>query len=143
VKRIRYLCSSKNKLSFSLSFSLLHSFFVKEKEKLNNHNNKNNYNMPLAKDVTMELEPPKTPVTPTVLISSSLDPLSEERSETIHVQVGPRPFAMSQNILPQKRGGGNSMLTPERLRLSRPASSTQFQFQKRKDATTLPVVCQI
>jgi hypothetical protein len=88
VKRIRYLYSCTNKLSFSLSFSLLHSFFVKEKEKLNNYNNKNNYNMPLAKDVTIELEPLKTLVTPIltlVLILSSLDALSEERSKTIHV----------------------------------------------------------
>jgi hypothetical protein len=66
----------------------LHSFFVKEKEKLNYYNNKNNYNMPLAKDVTIELKPLKTLVTPTltlVLILSSPDPLSEERSKTIHV----------------------------------------------------------
>jgi hypothetical protein len=99
VKTIRYLYSCKNKLCFNLSFSLLYSFFVKEKEKLNNYNNNNNnYNMPLAKDVLIELEPLKTLVTPTltlVLILSSLDPLSEERSKTIHVQVGPRPFTIS------------------------------------------------
>jgi hypothetical protein len=58
--------------------------------------------MPLAKDVHIDLEPPKTLETPTptlVLLSSSLDPLSEERSNTIHVQVSLRPFAISQNIL--------------------------------------------
>jgi hypothetical protein len=91
----------------------------------------------------MGLEPPKTPETPTptpILLSSSPDPTSEERSDTIHVQVGPRPFAISQNILPQKRGGGNSMITPERLRLSRPAPPMRFQFQKQKGTTTLPVV---
>ena len=89
----------------------------------------------------MELEPPRTPETPTptpILLSSSPDPLFEERAETIHVQVGPRPFAILQNI-PQKRGGGTSITTPERLRFSRPAPSTQFQFQKRKNATPLPV----
>jgi hypothetical protein len=30
-------------------------------------------------------------------------------------------------------------MTPERLRFSRPALATQFQFQKQKGATTLPV----
>jgi hypothetical protein len=86
--------------------------------------------MPLATDVAMELEPPKTLKTPTptpalpILLHSSpdsLDPLSEERPNTIHVQVGPRPFVSSQNILPQKRGVGNSIITPERLRFSMPA----------------------
>jgi hypothetical protein len=90
----------------------------------------------------MDLEPPKTPETPTptpILLSSSPDPISEERSDTIHVQVGPRPFALSQSILPQKRGGGNSVTTPERLRLGRPAPALRFQFQKQKGTTTLPV----
>jgi hypothetical protein len=91
----------------------------------------------------MELEPPKTQETPTpmpILLSSSPDPPSEARSDTIHVQVGPNPFATTQNIVPQKRGGDKSMITPERLRLNSPALSTQFQFQKRKGATILPVV---
>jgi hypothetical protein len=45
--------------------------------------------MPLAKDVPMELEPPKTPETPTptsafpIHLPSSPDPQSEERSDTI------------------------------------------------------------
>jgi hypothetical protein len=90
----------------------------------------------------MELEPPKTPETPSptpILLSSSPDPLIEETAETLHVQVGPKPFATSQNIVPQKRGGGNSMITPERLRLSRPAPAMRFQFQK-QSTTTLPDV---
>jgi hypothetical protein len=98
--------------------------------------------MALARDVAMDLEPPKTPETPTptpILLSSSPDPISEEESDTIHVQVGPRPFALSQSILPQKRGGGNNVTTPERLRLSRPAPALKFQFQKQKGTTTLPV----
>jgi hypothetical protein len=85
--------------------------------------------MPLAKDVPMEREPLKTPETPTptpILLSSSLDPTSEERLDTIHVQVGPRPFAIPQNILPQKQGGGNSIATLERLRLNRPALSIRL-----------------
>jgi hypothetical protein len=32
------------------------------------------------------------------------------------------------------------MVTPERLRLNRPAPSMRFQFQKQKGTTTLPVV---
>jgi hypothetical protein len=98
--------------------------------------------MPLAKDVHMDLEPLKTPETPTptpVLLSSSPDPPSEESSDTIHVQVGPRPFAIPQNIVLQKRGGGNSIMTPERLRFNRPAPATQFQFRKQNGATALPV----
>jgi hypothetical protein len=119
--KVSLLVQKQALLSSSLSFSSLHK---KEKENINENNN--NYNMPLAKDVAMELEPPKTPETPTptpILLSSSPEPLSEERSNTIHVQVGPRPFAIPQNLLLQKRGGGNSMITPERLRLSRPAPS--------------------
>jgi hypothetical protein len=88
--------------------------------------------MPLAKDVAIDLEPLKTLETPTltlILLSSSLDPLIEETAETIHVQVSPRPFALSQNILPQKRGGGTSIITLERLQLSRPAPPLRFQFQ--------------
>jgi hypothetical protein len=99
--------------------------------------------MPLAKDVAIDLEPPKTPETPTptpILLSSSPDPLIKETAKTIHVQVGPRPFALSQNILPQKRGGGTSIITPERLQLSRPAPPLRFQFQSQKGITTLPVV---
>jgi hypothetical protein len=99
--------------------------------------------MPLAKDVAIDLEPPKTPETPTptpILLSSSPDPLIKETAETIHVQVSPRPFAVSQNMLPQKQGGGTSMITPERLRLSRPAPPMRFQFQSQKGTTTLPVV---
>jgi hypothetical protein len=85
--------------------------------------------MPLAKDVPIELEPLKTLETPTltlILLSSSLDPLSGERAETIHLQVGPRPLAISQNMLPQKRGRGTSMITLERLRLSRLALAMRF-----------------
>jgi hypothetical protein len=85
--------------------------------------------MPLAKDVPIELEPLKILETPTptlILLSSSLDPTSKERSDTIHVQVGPRPFAIPHNILPQKRGRGNSIITPERLQLSRPALPIRF-----------------
>jgi hypothetical protein len=53
--------------------------------------------MPLAKDVPIKLEPLETLEVATltlILLSSSLDPLSTERAETIHVQVGPRPLAM-------------------------------------------------
>jgi hypothetical protein len=85
--------------------------------------------MPFVKDVAMELEPPKTPETPTptpILLSSSPDPLVEETAETIHVQVSPRPFSMSQNILLQKQGRGNSIITLERLRLARLALSLRF-----------------
>jgi hypothetical protein len=85
--------------------------------------------MPLPADLPMELEPPKTLETPTpilILLSSSLDPLSEASSNTIHVQVAPNLFAISQNIVPQKRGGDKSMITLERLRLNRLALLTQF-----------------
>jgi hypothetical protein len=85
--------------------------------------------MPLAKDIAIELEHSKTLETPTltlILLSSSLDPLIEETAETIHVQVSPRPFAISQNILLQKQGGGTSIITLERLRLSRLALSLRF-----------------
>jgi hypothetical protein len=85
--------------------------------------------MPLAKDVHIDIEPLKALETPTltlVLLSSSLDPLSEERSNTIYVQVGPRPFAILQNILLQKRERGNSIITLERLRLSRLALPIRF-----------------
>jgi hypothetical protein len=54
--------------------------------------------MPLPTDLPMELEPPKTPETPTpilILLSSSLDPLSEAMPNTIYVQVAPNPFAIS------------------------------------------------
>jgi hypothetical protein len=93
--------------------------------------------MPLSKGPPTELESPKTPTPTPVLLSSSPD---TARSETIHVQVSQNPFAILQNIVPQKRGGGNSIMTPERLRFSRPAPATQFQFQKQKVTTTLPVV---
>jgi hypothetical protein len=101
--------------------------------------------MALTKDVAMDLEPPKTPETPTptpvpIFLSSSPDPIREEGSDTIHVQGGPRPFAISQNTLPQKQGGGNSVTTPELLRLSRPAPPIRFQFQKQKGLTAMPVV---
>jgi hypothetical protein len=91
----------------------------------------------------MELEPPKTPETSTptaILLSSSPDIASEAESETIHVQVGPKPPAIFQNTVPQKRAGRNKMITPERVRLDKPVPSANFQFQKRKGATTLPVV---
>ena len=84
--------------------------------------------MPLATDVAIELEPLKTPETPTptpaflVLLPSSLDPLSEERHNTIHVQVSLNPFAIL--LVLQKRGRGNSTITPERLRFSRLALLT-------------------
>jgi hypothetical protein len=78
--------------------------------------------MPIAKDVPIELEPPKTleilTLTP-VLLSSSLDPLSGERAKTIHAQVSPRPLAASQNISLQKQGRGTSIITLERLQLSK------------------------
>jgi hypothetical protein len=54
--------------------------------------------MPLPTDLPMELEPPKTLETPTpmpILLPSSPDLLSEARSDTIHVQVGPNPFAIT------------------------------------------------
>jgi hypothetical protein len=85
--------------------------------------------MPFAKDVAIDLEPPKTLETPTptlILLSSSLDPISEESSKTIHVQVSPRPFAIPQNMLLQKRGRGNSITILERLQLSRLALSIRF-----------------
>jgi hypothetical protein len=85
--------------------------------------------MPLAKDVPIELEPLKTLETPRlspILLSSSPDPLLGGRGETIHEREGPSPFALSQNILPQRRGGGNSMTTPERLRLNKPTLSLRF-----------------
>jgi hypothetical protein len=72
--------------------------------------------MPLAKDEAIELEPLKTLKTPRltlIFLSSSLDTLMGGSAETIHEREGPRPFALSQNILPQKRGGGNSMITLE------------------------------
>jgi hypothetical protein len=81
--------------------------------------------MPLSKGLPAELESPKTPTPTPVLLSSSPDTV---RSETIHVQVRANPFAIPQNIVPQKRGGGNSIMTPERLRFNRPAPATQFQF---------------
>jgi hypothetical protein len=92
--------------------------------------------MPLSKGLPAEPESPKTPTPTPVLLSSSPDTV---RSETIHVQVRANPFAIPQNIVPQKRGGGNSIMTPERLRFNRPAPATQFQFQKQKSATALPV----
>jgi hypothetical protein len=92
--------------------------------------------MPLSKGLPAELESPKTLTLALVLLSSSLDTV---RSETIHVQVRANPFAIPQNIVPQKRGGGNSIITPERLRFNRPAPATQFQFQKQKGATALPL----
>jgi hypothetical protein len=92
--------------------------------------------MPLSKGLPAELESPKTPTPTPVLLSSSPDTI---RSETIHVQVKANPFAIPQNIVPQKRGGGNSIMTPERLRFNRPAPATQFQFQKQKGAIALPV----
>jgi hypothetical protein len=85
--------------------------------------------MPLAKDVAIGLEPLETLETPKltlILLSSSLDPLIKETAKTIHVQVSPRPFAISQNILLQKRGRGTSIITLERLRLSRLALSLRF-----------------
>jgi hypothetical protein len=132
-------------------FPLVFQDCGKEKEDVNNKNNhnnncSNNYSMTVPGDLPMELDLPESPQTPTpttipnpILLSSSPDP-SEARSDTIHVQVGPKPSTVSQNVVPQKRGGGNGMVTPERQRLIRPAPSIQFQFQKRKAATTLPVV---
>jgi hypothetical protein len=77
----------------------------------------------------MELEPLKTPETPTptpILLGSSPDLLSEARSDTIRVRVAPKPLLFSQNIVLQKRGIGNSITTLERLRLNKPALLTQF-----------------
>jgi hypothetical protein len=85
--------------------------------------------MPLAKNVQIDLEPLKTleiPKLTLVLLSSSLDPLSKESSNTMHVQVSPRPFAILQNILLQKRGRGDSIITLERLRLSSLALPIRF-----------------
>jgi hypothetical protein len=81
--------------------------------------------MPLSKGLPAELESPKTPTPALVLLSSSPDTV---RSETIHVQVRVNPFAIPQNIVLQKRGGGNSIITPERLQFNRLAPATQFQF---------------
>jgi hypothetical protein len=85
--------------------------------------------MPLAKDVPIELESLKTVETPRltpILLSSSLDPLIREMAETIHRQKGPRPFTLSQNILLKKRGRSNSIITLERLQLSRLALFLRF-----------------
>jgi hypothetical protein len=79
--------------------------------------------MPLSKGLPAELESPKTPTPTLVLLASSLDTV---RSETIHVQVRANPFTILQNIVLQKRGGGNSIMTPERLRFNRLAPATQF-----------------
>jgi hypothetical protein len=81
--------------------------------------------MPLSKGLPAELELLKTPTLTLVLLSSSPDTV---RSKTIHVQVRANPFAIPQNIVLQKRGGGNSIITPERLRFNRLALATQFQF---------------
>jgi hypothetical protein len=73
--------------------------------------------MPLATYVAIELEPPKTLRTPKltpIFLSSSPDPLMGGSAETIHEREGPRPVALSQNILPQKRGRGNSIIILER-----------------------------
>ena len=79
--------------------------------------------MPLSTGLPTELESPKTPTLTPVLLSSSLDTV---RSENMHVQVSLNPFAIPQNIVPQKQGGGKSIITPERLRFNRPALATQF-----------------
>jgi hypothetical protein len=77
----------------------------------------------------MELKSPKileTPRPTLILLSSSPHPLIGEIAETIDGQKGPRPFTLSQNILLQKRGRGNSMITLERLRLIRLALALRF-----------------
>jgi hypothetical protein len=79
--------------------------------------------MPLSKSLPAELELPKTPTLTLVLLSSSLDTV---RSKTIHVQVRANSFAILQNIVLQKRGGGNSIITLERLQFNRLALATQF-----------------
>jgi hypothetical protein len=79
--------------------------------------------MPLSKGLPAELESPKTLTLALVLLSSSPDTV---RSETIHVQVRVNPFAIPQNIVLQKRGGGNSIITLERLQFNRLALVTQF-----------------
>jgi hypothetical protein len=81
--------------------------------------------MPLSKGLPAELELLKTLTLALVLLSSSLDTI---RSKTIHVQVRANPFAIPQNIVLQKRGGGNSIITLERLRFNRLVLATQFQF---------------
>jgi hypothetical protein len=79
--------------------------------------------MPLSKGLPAEPESPKTPTLTLVLLSSSPDTV---RSKTIHVQVRANPFAIPQNIVLQKQGGGNNIITPERLQFNRPALATQF-----------------
>jgi hypothetical protein len=81
--------------------------------------------MPLSKGLPAQLELLKTLTLALVLLSSSPDTV---RSKTIYVQVRANPFAIPQNIVLQKRGGGNSIITPERLQFNRPALVTQFQF---------------
>jgi hypothetical protein len=79
--------------------------------------------MPLSKGLPAELELPKTLTLTLVLLLSSLDTV---RFKTIHVQVRANPFAIAQNIVLQKRGGGNSVITLERLRFNKLALATQF-----------------
>jgi hypothetical protein len=72
--------------------------------------------MPLSKGLPTELELLKTLTLTLVLLASSLDTI---RSKTIYVQVRVNPFAISQNIVLQKRGGCNSIITLERLQFNR------------------------
>ena len=85
----------------------------------------------LLMDLSIESEMPETPKTPTptpIFLSSSPDPLSGATSETMHVQIPSNSVTTLQNIVPKKRGGGNSITTPERLRIHKLAPAAQSQF---------------
>lgn len=82
----------------------------------------------LLMDLSIEpemLETPKTPTPTPIFLLSSPDSLSGARSETIHVQIPSNLVTTSQNIVPKKQGGGNSITTLERLQIHKLALATQ------------------